>query len=57
MNMKLFKPLFIMVIVVLLVSLACSFGGGAAPTEAPKPATQAPVEATAPPATEPPVKT
>jgi S1-C subfamily serine protease len=57
MNMKQFKPLFIMGIIVLLVSLACGIGGGAAPTEAPKPETEAPVEVTEPPATEAPVET
>ena len=56
MNMKPFRPLFIIGIIVLLVSLACSFGG-AAPTEAPKPETEATVEVTAPPATEPPAAT
>jgi S1-C subfamily serine protease len=57
MNMRTFKPLFIIGFILLLVSLACSMGGGAAPTEAPKPATQAPAEVTAPPATEAPVET
>jgi S1-C subfamily serine protease len=56
MNIKKFKPLFIMGIIILMVSLACSFGG-AAPTEAPKPKTEAPVEVTKPPATEPPAAT
>ncbi len=56
MSMRKFTPLFIMAIIILLVSLACSMGG-AAPTEAPKPETAAPVEETKPPATEPPVAT
>jgi len=56
MNIKQFKPLFIMGIIILLVSLACSMGG-AAPTEAPKPATEMPGEVTEPPATEPPATT